>query len=177
MTVEGPDEGGAPEGQGWQGPRAQHLLGHHADLHTEDAGLLFGRGPLQAHVSAGEFHGEFHFDLVGGKAGTIPQGVSARGVPPRTANKGYLSHPGLPETPTGWEREGCRQRRGGRGWAKEAGVPTAPAGHQQRPGCPPTVQTLPISLGSPHSSQSHLCASSSFLQFVDPAAEKERKRT
>lgn len=48
--------------------RRQHLLSHHADLHTEDASLLFGRSPLQAHVSAGEFHGEFHFDLLGGEA-------------------------------------------------------------------------------------------------------------
>lgn len=59
--------------RGGQGPghqrQRQHLLSHHADLHTEDAGLLFGWRPLQAHISAGELHGKFHFDLVGGEAG------------------------------------------------------------------------------------------------------------
>lgn len=117
-------EGGGPGGQGWQGPQTQHLLGHHADLHTEDAALLFGGGPLQAHVSAGEFHGEFHFDLVGGKAGTTPQGMSAQGVPPNTGAPQDCTW-GLPETLTGWEWEGCRQRRGeGLGGLGEAWLPT-----------------------------------------------------
>lgn len=60
----------------------------------------------------------------------------------------------------------------GGGWV---GGGTAPQGTSQRLGRPPTVQTLPVSPDSPHSSQSHRCASSWFLQFVDPAAEKERE--
>lgn len=61
--------GGTPELMPAHRQRRQHLLSHHTDLHTKDASLLFGRSPLQAHVSAGEFHGEFHFDLLGGEAG------------------------------------------------------------------------------------------------------------
>lgn len=44
-------------------PTAPHLLCHHADFDTKDTGLLFGWGPLQAHVPACELHGEFHLDL------------------------------------------------------------------------------------------------------------------
>lgn len=54
-----------PGTQATLSPR-QHLLGHHTDLHSEDTSLLFGWGPLQAHVTAGKFHGELHFDLVRG---------------------------------------------------------------------------------------------------------------
>lgn len=82
---------GRQGGRGRQGPGPasalghwrQHLLRHHTDLHTKDASLLFGRGPLQAHISAGEFHGEFYFDLVGMKQASIPQGLRACGVPPK----------------------------------------------------------------------------------------------
>lgn len=55
-----------------RGQQRQHLLCHHADLHTKDTSLFFGRGPLQAHISAGELHGEFHLDLLRGEAGTSP---------------------------------------------------------------------------------------------------------
>ena len=177
------DMSGGPGGRGWQGPQTQYLLGHHADLHTEDAALLFGGGPLQAHVSAGEFHGEFHLDLLGGKAGTTPQGVSAQGVPPqntRVPPQNTTTPGGLPEALTGLEWEGCRQRRGERldegsrgwvGWGRDS----AP-GHQAEAGQPTHCEDTSCRSGSPHSSQSHPCASSWFLQSVDPAAEKERKR-
>lgn len=91
---------------------------------------------------------------------------------PRTAPGGSLKHS------QGGNGKGAG---GGGGWMKGAGGGrvgggTAPQGTSQRPGRPPTVQTLPVSPRSPRSSQSHRCASSWFLQFVDPAAEKERVR-
>lgn len=49
--------------QSTSAPTALHLLCHHTDFDPEDTGLLFGRGPLQAHVPACELHGEFHLDL------------------------------------------------------------------------------------------------------------------
>lgn len=52
-----------PQGQGQQPPAAPHALCHDADFDSKDSGLLFGRGPLQAHVSACELHGELHLDL------------------------------------------------------------------------------------------------------------------
>lgn len=44
-------------------PTAPYLLCHHTDFDPEDTGLLFGWGPLQAHVPACELHREFHLDL------------------------------------------------------------------------------------------------------------------
>jgi len=52
-----------PQGQGQQPPAAPHALCHDADFDSKDSGLLFGRGPLQAHVSACELHGDLHLDL------------------------------------------------------------------------------------------------------------------
>lgn len=57
--------GATPRPQGMEqiSPPAPHVLCHDADFDPEDTGLLFGRGPLQAHISACELHGELHLDL------------------------------------------------------------------------------------------------------------------
>ena len=127
------DMSGGPGGRGWQGPQTQYLLGHHADLHTEDATLLFGGGPLQAHVSAGEFHGEFHLDLLGGKAATTPQGVSAQGVPPKTQGAARSTHrAGMGRVQAEERGEGLDEgSRGWVGWGRDS----AP-GHQPKAGQP-----------------------------------------
>lgn len=129
-------------------PRRQrgHLLSHHADLHAKDASLLFGRGPLQAHIPAGELHGEFHFDLVEGETGPSPPGYECPSLPntgplPRTADEGCLYPPGLPETPTGWGWEGRGHRGGERDCVEGTGGKTAPRG--QQPGAHPLCRHLP----------------------------------
>lgn len=128
------------------GRQRGHLLSHHADLHAKDTSLLFGRGPLQARIPAGELHGEFHFDLVEGETGPSPPGYECLSLPnagplPRTAEEGCCYPPGLPETPTGWEWEGCGHRGGERDCVEGTGGKTAPRG--QQPGARPLCRHFP----------------------------------
>lgn len=80
-----------PQGVGQQPPAALHTLCHNADFDPEDSSLFFGWGPLQAHVSARELHGELHLDLremprLSSLCHTAPQPGSQRAAP--TPRKG-----------------------------------------------------------------------------------------
>lgn len=100
----------------------RHLLSHHADLHAKDASLLFGWSPLQAHIPAGEFHGEFNFDLVGGRQAQGPPSMSACGAPPKPGSPPQGCGRG-PSPPPGVEVGRVQAQERGRG-------ATAPRGQQ-----------------------------------------------
>lgn len=123
IRVQGGRDGGGPPrpqtpqpaGTGReQPPPAPHALGDDADFDSKDTSLLFGRRPLQAHVSARELHGELHLDLWGhpGCHLSVTWGYGPT-VNPKLSWRNQQAHPAAPQ---------------GRGF-----VPCLPRSSQSRP--------------------------------------------